>query len=278
MTPRVGQSRGVTVFAPVMYNLRMLQGYQEAEVVAARIGASKLGFIATEADAYGGEPEGSQDTAQTIDTEPGSFGNLLPGQSVETWDPKHPTEQYRDFVKGMVQSVAAGMGLSYASLSGDLEGTSYASGRTGLLQERDHYRADQAWLIEHLCRRVFTAWLDWATLKGVLSLDETKRRAVEAAVLWQPRGWSWVDPKNDVEASILAIEHGLENRQSLLAGQGRDFEDVAQGLQQEEAIAASLGVEIAPAPPPAPAAKADEGDDEADGEKQAKKSRKRRAA
>ena len=45
MTKRPGQSRGVTWFAPVMVSIRMLEGYQEAELVAARAGASKMGFF-----------------------------------------------------------------------------------------------------------------------------------------------------------------------------------------------------------------------------------------
>lgn len=244
-TPRIGQTRGVSSFAPVMYNLRMLQGYQEAEVVAARIAASKMGAIKTDAEAYGNvEGEAPNGLASTMDVEPGSFMNLLPGQSIEMFNPEHPTQQYRDFVKGMVQSVASGLGLSYASLSGDLEGTSYASGRTGLLQERDHYRAKQMWLVEHLCRRVFNEWLKYAVLSGQVPIDDAKRRQVEASIMWQPRGWGWVDPKNDVEASVLAIQHGLENRSTVLASQGRDFEDVVNGLKQEDDLAGELAVDI----------------------------------
>jgi lambda family phage portal protein len=259
-TPRIGQTRGVTDFAPVMYPLRMLGAYQEAEVVAARIAASTVGAITTTADAAGPiEGEAPFSEPRVMDIEPGQWKELLPGQGLEMFNPTHPTVQYKDFVKGVMQSVASGLGLSYASLSADLEGTSYASGRSGLLQERDHYRAQQAFYVEHLHRRVFSAWLKWAALLGAVKVDETKRRAIEAAITWQPRGWSWVDPKKDVEAEVLAIQYGLSSRTRASAEEGVDVEETFGQLAKEKQLAAALDITVEEAPKPAvaPGAPAD---------------------
>ena len=42
---RAEQTRGVSLVATAMANVKMLNGYLEAEIVAARVGASKMGFL-----------------------------------------------------------------------------------------------------------------------------------------------------------------------------------------------------------------------------------------
>jgi capsid protein len=42
---RPGQTRGVTLFAPILLDLKMLDGYQQAELVATRMAAAKMGFL-----------------------------------------------------------------------------------------------------------------------------------------------------------------------------------------------------------------------------------------
>src|SRR5690606_7333415 len=47
---RAGQSRGVTWFAPVMASVHMLGGLTEAELVATRMSAAKMGFIVNKSE------------------------------------------------------------------------------------------------------------------------------------------------------------------------------------------------------------------------------------
>jgi capsid protein len=42
---RAMQTRGAPWMSPVIADLKMLNGYREAELVAARVGASKMGFF-----------------------------------------------------------------------------------------------------------------------------------------------------------------------------------------------------------------------------------------
>lgn len=261
---RPGQTRGVPGLSPVMYALRMLGGYQEAEVVAARVSATKLGVITQDAENFSPVPnEAPNDGPVTMDAEPGSFWKLMPGEAITPFDPQHPGTAYKEFVKGVLQQIAAGMGVSYASLTADLEGTSYASGRTGLLQERDRYRAVQQWLIEHCHQRVFAAWLDVAVVTGEVPLPPAKVEAVLAAATWQPRGFAWVDPKNDVDASIQQLQYGLTSRTRLLAEQGLDIEETLDELSREHELAEEKDVAIdgKVVPPPAPAAAEPEPED-----------------
>src|SRR5204863_15402 len=50
------------------------------------------------------------------------------------------------------------------------------------------------------------------------------------AVKWRPRGWAWVDPLKDTNASILAINNALASREEVIAETGGDFEEVLEQL------------------------------------------------
>jgi len=252
---RVGQIRGYSWFAPVILQLRMLEGYQEAEVTAARVAAAKMGAITVDPEAYAGDLGTPPDHEPLqMPAEPGSWQELPPGHTLTMFDPQHPTTAYRDFVKGVLHGIAAGMGASYASLSSDLEGTSYASGRTGLLQERDHWRAIQRYVVDHLCWPVYAEWLEQTLLAGGLKLDGRVKPEQYQEIEWQPRGWAWVDPKNDVEAAVLAIQHGMDSRTHVMGESGRDVEETFAALDRESQLAKEYGVEITAPKPAAPAA------------------------
>lgn len=247
---RPAQTRYVPWIASVMLDLNMLRGYFEAELVAARVAASQGGFLTRDADDLGDSLDTQEDPAAPIqmEVEPGTFTELTPGMKVEAFTPQHPTAAFPDFVKGILRSVATGLGVSYNALANDLEGVNYSSIRAGMLDERDSYRDIQQWLIEHFHQRVYDAWLPWAYTAN--RLDARVPLARYQAITWQPRGWAWVDPEKDVNAAILARQHHMGSRQQVLAGVGLEFEEVLDDLVKEERMIRERG--LAPAPTATP--------------------------
>lgn len=245
ITRRPGQTRGVSWFAPVLLSSKMLQGYQEAELVAARTAAAKMGFFKQDADAVGDPNAPGAGNDIVLEAEPGTFATLPPGMSFESWNPDHPNAGFKDFSKSILRGIATGLKVSYNSLANDLESVNYSSIRAGLLSERDVWKRLQRWVVVHMHRRVYSEWLRWALTSGALQLgtfDPTRfRRAVE----WQPRGWQWVDPLKDVQASALAVASGLDSRKRLAAEQGRDFEEILEDLDHENQLAEEYGVVLA---------------------------------
>lgn len=235
---RVNQTRGVPWFAPVMHNLHMLREYQEAELVSARIAAAKGGFFTRNSE--DAPPAQEEEERLTMEVEPGIFDELPPGVAFTPWDPQHPARQYPDFIRAELRSVATGLDVSYASLTGDLSNTSFSSARVGMLQERDSWRSKQAFFIEHLHSRVHLAWAQQQLLEGTLDRRFDLQRLLE--VEWQPRGWMWVDPKNEAEAALLALDNRLTSRRRVLAEQGVDYAEVLRDLAAEQALEAALGI------------------------------------
>ena len=74
------------------------------------------------------------------------------------------------FVKNKVRRFASGFGCSYETLSRDFSDTNYSSSRLSLLEDREHWRVVQKYLIDNLHMRVFREWLNLAVLKWLLQL------------------------------------------------------------------------------------------------------------
>lgn len=250
---RVDQTRGMPWPHTAMGRLRTLGAYEEAELIAARIAASKMGFYKRTGDGAGVLVGDDKDESGNLVQEaaPGMFEELPLGYEFESWNPDHPAGNFGNFVKSCLRGIASGLGVAYTSLANDLEGVNYSSIRSGLLEERDHWRCLQGWLIEHLLQPVFEAWLEMAILRGALNLPMAKFDKFNA-IRWQPRGWAWVDPLKDVQASIAAVGAGFKTRAQVVAESGDDIEEVFEQLAKEQQLAAQYGLTLTSEKPEAP--------------------------
>lgn len=232
---RPGQTRGVTDFAPVLMDVQMLGGYQEAELVAARGAAANMGFITQKEDAEGPDPEAG-DVAQ-IEQEPGTFHKLGPGEALQQYSPEHPVAAFAAFTASVLRAIAAGLNVSYSSLTGDLTAANYSSLRDGSLKERDGYKRAQTWIAAQLYRRVYLEWTRYALLSGAIDTRSTEHA-------WLPRGWAWVDPEKDITAAMLEVRAGFNTRSAVCAANGRNFEENIEQLAHEEDLADLYEVEL----------------------------------
>jgi len=238
---RVSQTRGVTWFHAVMMQLRMLEGYIEAELVAARTGAAKMGWLEhVDAETY---EDPNPDRKYTFDASPGTIETLPPGMKFVSWNPDHPSSAFPNFVVTVLRQIATGLGVSYNALASDLVGVNYSSMRSGLLIERDQWKRDQSWLIESLCEPVMFDFLSFSLLSGALKLDSRDPEKFKAGK-WEPRGWQWVDPLKDVQAAVLAIGARLKSRDSIVSETGEDIEEVFEQISEEETLAEELDLDL----------------------------------
>jgi lambda family phage portal protein len=243
---RVNQTRGIPKCHTVMNKLNMLGGYEEAELVAARVSAAKMGFYLPPA----GEVIATDEEFDLLDeVEPGTLMQLPEGFDFKPFDVDHPTTAFRDFTKSMLRAIAAGLNVSYNTLSVDLEGVSYSSVRQGSIQERDVWKLLQQWVIEHLCQPVFEKFLmiNYSRLELPMRYFE---QALEPQ--WRPRGFEWVDPQKDQNANVIAIENALACRTDIIAEAGDDFDEVIEQLAYEQRRIEELGLKLGPAVAEAP--------------------------
>lgn len=250
---RPGQTRGVPWFASAILRLHQLQGFEEAEVIRARGEASLMGFITSpEGDAL---TDGTDESDRVTTFEPGTIKQLLPGEDFKEFSPNRAGGQFDPFLRSVLRSVAAGIGVSYETLSKDYSQSNYSSSRLALLDDRDNWRVLQQWLIGNFHERVYDEWMDLAVLSGALSLNGYEANADPfKKSRWMARGWSWVDPAKEVAAYKEAVKAGFTTITDVIAQSGGDIEDVLEVRARELDMAEQLGLnfdtDVAAAPEP----------------------------
>ena len=241
---RPGQNRGVPWFHAVMADAHQLQGYEEAAVIRARAGASLMGFITNNEGEL--TPDDVENNQRISEFEPGTFKYLAPGENVTVPNIDAPDQQFEMFVRNKVRRFASGFGCSYETLSRDFSDTNYSSSRLSLLEDREHWRMVQNYLIENFHMRVFREWLNLAVLSGELPLQDYELRPERYdAPKWLTRGWSWVDPLKEVKAYREAEQAGYMTKAQIIAHTGGgDFDDNVAEIAREQVATSAAGVTL----------------------------------
>lgn len=242
---RAQQTRGVPMMATAIASLKMLHGYREAELVAARVSASKMGFFTSD-DGDGFPADDYEDQFVPItEAAPGVMQQLPRGVDFKAFDPTHPTTAFGEFEKAVLRGIASGLGVSYTSLANDLEGVSYSSIRQGSLEDRDFYKTLQQFMIQHFVDPVYREWLSMAMTTTALSLPITKFDKFADATQFKARGFAWVDPQKEITAAVTAMNNGVMSLQDVANQYGRDVEETFEQIQLETELAQQYGVKLA---------------------------------
>ena len=235
-----GQKRGFPWAATSLYRMRQHSDYEDAALINAKIGASKMAFLKPSLDAYDSFKDEEMEDFE-VESSPGSMHMLPPGVDVEGWDTKYPTAEFAPFNKAMLRGMATGLGLAYNNFANDLEGVNLSSIRHGMQSERDMWKELQEFIIEHACQDVFDNWLRVSLLKGQIKKPSgTPLKAQNYArltdVMWQPRRWPFIDPVKDMQAAKLALEMGITSPSQIIREQGRDpqqtWRQIADDIRQ----------------------------------------------
>ena len=250
---RPGVTRGVPLIYSGIRRMAMLGGYEEAALVNARQGASKMGFykqpVSDTGPVDGSKVSDNGEDADPADdlyqeAEPGVFGVLPPGWDFTTYDPAYPNDAMGGFIKNMLRAFTSGVGISYNVVTGDYENVNLSSMRYAGLQDRDTFEALQGAMVDGMLQSLFEVWLEFS-----LSMGQIGRLPPDAFVrLNQPRfvgrPWRSPDPQKDVAAGAQKVALGTTSRTRLCAEEGADFEEVLDELAQEEEMAKARGVTL----------------------------------
>ena len=270
---RITQGRGMTWLHTAGRRLNQIGEYEFAEVVAARIGASKMGFYQRKDQMAGGLYQGDEKDEKgnpISHAEAGIFETLPDGMEFKEYLPQHPTTQYGAFIKSSLRGASAGMGkgVSYNSLANDLEGVNFSSMRVGAIEERDAWKTIQDWMIDEFMNGLFADWLSMLLLTDRTRLPYAKFDKFNAPD-WRPRTYDWVDPVKDIEAELSAVRAKWKTeRQVVMERYGMDLEDLYEQISEDAKLKKQYGITSdlgAPVSKPADVAKPNAGDDDDEG-------------
>ena len=239
------QTRGEPWMHTILRRLNDMDSYSEAEIERARAQACIVAAIESgeEAADIGEEQE---DGSIQFELEPGVIPKLAPGEKLNSQPMTAPNPQLDPFMRYMVREAAAGISISYPSLSGDYSQSNYSSSRMGAGDERDHFKQIQQFFIRAFRWRVHKLWIQQAVLARTLPGISIDEYVATPEKFWQarfrPRGWSYIDPTKEVQAYKDAVRCGFMTQQDVLDNFGTDFEELVEQRKRELELAGAAGL------------------------------------
>jgi len=259
------QLRAVSWMVAGLSNLHQQEEYKETAIVAARGGASKMGFIqggTAHAVADGQDEDGEL----YEELEAGVMGHLGADQTFIGFDPKYPHENYDPFMKTNDRYLAVGWGVSYHALTDDLADVNFSSIRTGTLEQRDNFKTKQD-SFSAILDRVFERYLVAAAYNNPPIKNTSQEVIIErfSDYLWRGRRWDWVNPKDDIVAIIMAINAGLGSPQRYASELGIEIEDLLDEIAAFTKMLEDKGISLSELAAKAASNDEEEGKDNGDG-------------
>lgn len=218
MTDRIGQTRGLSLFASVYTRLDDLKEYEESERIAARIGAAFALAITKSVDSVG---TSSGADWREMDLAPGIIAdNLAPGETIESIKNERPANGFAAWRQDQLRSVAGGTKAGYSSLAKTYEG-SYSSQRQELMEQFVIYRMIRE---EFVGRFVNPVWQNFVNMAATAGLLDDVLPGIDPQTIFDAehvgRGAPYIEPRREVEADEKKVQAGFSSRQQIVLERG----------------------------------------------------------
>jgi lambda family phage portal protein len=181
----------------------------------------------------GGQPR------QAVNVAPGQimYGNA--GQRPHVLSSPRPGGSFPVFVERLIRAVGASVGMPYEVISKDFSQTNYSSARAALLEAWRVFGFYQRWLVDMLCRPVWSMVIEEAYLRNLIDLpkgtDFYRDMRHICRTEWIPPRRGFVDPGKEIQAYADGINNDiLTLAQAITEMTGQDWETVLTQRGREE--------------------------------------------
>lgn len=221
---RPAQQRGVPRGVSAFMRLRDLGDYETAELMRKKIESCYVAFVegGAAASTLAAAAAGKSDQAgrHTEKMQPGMIKRLLNGEKV-TFGAPAAVGGYAEYRIGHLQSIAAGYGVMYEQLSGDLSRINFASFKAGMVGFRQGIE-DFRWLtfIPIFCEETY-AWF----VESLWDLGEVEPVEGDDEADWVPPAYQSIDRLKDAQADHIELRNGTLDLFEAIARQGGDPEE-----------------------------------------------------
>lgn len=228
---RPGQYTGVPWGVAALLLSRDIGDITAAAVLKQKLAACFAAFVTdtdTEADREG------DDLTETI--EPGLLQRLFPGQSVVFSDPPKVDDTI-ELLKFNLMGVAAAWGITYESLTGDLSGVNFSSGRMGWLEFNrgvGKWRWDM--LIPQMLDPVGLWYRETAQIVG--------RGRIPRGMAWTAPRREMINPKEEIAYLIDAVKAGFMTLSEVQRSFGYVPQKLLDELQEDFKMARERGLAL----------------------------------
>lgn len=248
---RVGQTRGISWFAPVISQLRDLGVYIENEMVASAIASCYTAAIKSKSpvsmlsEGLGEDTSDANGNAYDF-MQPGLIMHLAPDEDISFGAPGRASGDAEVWINTIVRGIAVGTGLSFETVARDYSKTNWSSNRASQLEDRRRFRSWQMYLQHNLCDPVWSRFCQAASIQGNSAFPSLSELLADKTLIPNQHlatGWEWVDPQKEGQASAEAIANNLSTLQYELGKKGLNWRKVlAQREKEVEFTDALFGV------------------------------------
>lgn len=228
---RAGQLFGVPWLAPVMLHLRDLDEYEDAQLIKQKVSAFFAGFIRDSAEPDG-PAVGEEELPEKL--EPGAIEILPPGKDISF--PSPPTvDGFPEYVRTVLHKIAAGIGVTYEALTGDLSQVNFSSGRMGWLEfSRNVEKWRWRMLIPQFCAPTWERFLEAASVKGYDLSGVTAE--------WTAPRRELIDPVKEIQGMASEVRNGFTSWSEAVRERGYDPDALLEEIKRDAERFDALGL------------------------------------
>jgi lambda family phage portal protein len=220
---RPEQNRGVPWISPSIMLAKSHDDLNNVRLMRAKIQACFCAYVRKIPDATVISTDSTGKRTQQI--QPGMIEYLLPEEDVSFGSPPQ-SEGDDDWQIMLLHAIAAGCGVTYAQLTGDLRQVNYSSIRAGTL---DFWALLDSWqclmLKPMMCRPI---WRYFDTSAGAL-----QSRLTRLNVEWDWPDRPFIDPEKDGNAVDASLLSGRRTFHEVISASGKDPEMHIAELKRE---------------------------------------------
>jgi len=238
---RARQTRGEPVFSQSFWIFDQLDGNIEAVTMAARMAAC-FGLIIERSGGYSGLPTTTGSDGKSYRSwalEPAMIKELEPGDKVSQVNPAQPTQNFGEFVALLSRFVGLPLGMPLELVLMDSSRTNFSSMRGSMLQAQRSFRKKQRMLADHWCAPVWRH-----RIRKFIEQGKLTDRPDWDKHTWSTPGWPWVNPTDEVNANLAAIDAGFKTVRQVVTEQGLDPDDQIAERAAELKAFATAGIPL----------------------------------
>ena len=232
LTNRIGQTRGVSAFAPVLIRLNDLKSYEQAEQVAARMAACMGLYIKRgNPDLY--QPGDEADEDRYFDMAPGMiYDQLLPGEEIGDISPNRPSQLLQPFRDSMLKAATSGVNANYSTVAKDYSGT-YSAQRQELSDSYVNYATLQADFVAQVCRPMWEQFVTVAINSGILKQPSGLNPDTLYDAQFRGPVQPWIDPSKEASANLIQVRAGFKSLSQVIRERGENPRKVFAEIKRE---------------------------------------------
>lgn len=258
---RVDQHRGVSRLVASLKRFKVLQAYTEAELKTAALNATVFATIyADGVGDYLSEALGDTSTLDGLVSRQNAFYQkmdprfagskavrVFPGDRLEMHTQGRANAAFGDFTFTLLQSLAAGLGMTYEQLTKDFSRTNYSSARAAMIEAWRTVERERALIKALFADQVLLAVLEEAHDSGMIEVPRGAPDFWDAPGAyikgrWLASGRGAIDPVKERQGARLAVENLEMTFEDIAAESGRDFDEVVASQARVLAMMEDAGL------------------------------------